>query len=180
MIDAFDIEEALEALFLGETSDKKFKAIDVQRGVTAITRPGLAWAVTGGKFSVENGMAKDIEETFDITAILVVKNVASEKERRREAHAAIRYITLKLIGTTLELDIEDLVPLKWREVTSEDQVQAGLLVMALTFTASAPVVPNQSGEALRRLESIWTTYTDTTDDVVLVESQANFEHGVIP
>lgn len=180
MIDAYDIECALEALFLGDSSEKKFKAIDVQRGITALTRPGLTWAVTGGKFSVENGMAEDTYEAFDIVALLVVKNVASEKERRRDAHAAIRYIVLKLMDSSLALDIEDLVPVKWREITDAEQLQSGLLVMELTFTTRALVVPEQSGEALRRLESIWTTYTDPADGQPLAESQANFEHGETP
>lgn len=175
MIDAYEIEEAIESIFLSDLSSKKFKAIDIQRGITTLTRPGLAWAVTGGKFSVENGMEEDTYELFDIIGLLVVKNVASEKERRKDAHAARRYITLALIGSTLELNIEPIAPLKWREITSDEHLQAGLLVMELAFTTRAKVEPEQSGESLRRLEAIWTTYVDSDD--ALLESHVNFEHG---
>lgn len=180
MIDANEIEVALEALFLGETSDNKFKSIDVQRGFAALTRPGLTWAVLGGKYANENGMAKDIYETFDIVGTVAVKNVASEKERRKIAHALNRYITLKLLGNKLDLDIEEIMPTKWNEVTSEEHLRAGLLLMELTFSTRAQVVPEKSGEAERRLEAIWTTYTDPSDGQTVAESKENFDNGETP
>lgn len=180
MIDAFDIERALEALFLGEASDKKFKSIDLQRELGSLTQPGMAWAVTGGKFSVENGMADDVYENFEIVGLLAVKNVASERERRHEIHAAVRYVVLKLMGLTLGLPLEDLQPSAWREVTTADDLRNGVLVVKLNYTARAKVDPAQSGDAERRLESIWTTYTDPADGSPMAESQANFEHGDTP
>lgn len=180
MIDAFQIESALEALFMGEASDKKFKAIDLQRDLGSLTRPGMAWAATGGKFSVENGMAEELYENFDIICLLGVKNVASERERRREIHAAVRHVVLKLMGSTLDLPLEDLQPSAWKEVTTADDMRDGVLVVKLNYTARAKVDPAQSGEAERRLDSIWTTYTDPADGQPLAESQANFEHGDTP
>lgn len=180
MIDAFEIESALDTLFLGNVGDKKFKAIDVQRGVTALTRPGLTWAVLGGKFSTENGMAEDVYETFEIIGTLVVTNVGSEKERRRAIHALVRYVTLKLLDNSLGLAMDGIKPKKWDETTTEKQLANGLMTVELAFSSKAQVVPEQTGEALRRLEAIWTTYTDPVDGQPLAESQANFEHGDTP
>lgn len=180
MIDAFEIEQAMERLFLEEADQKlKFKAIDLQRELGVLTTPGMAWAVVGGKFTEENGMAEDEYEIFDLICLLAVKNVASEKERRRVIHAAVRYVVLKIKAAKITI-VEDLKPVQWREVTTDDDMRAGVIAVKLNFTAKAIVEVDKTGESVRRLKSIWTTFTDPADGTPMAESHTEFEQGDAP
>lgn len=180
MIDAFELEQAMERLFIEETDSKlKFRAIDLGRELGPLTTPGIAWAVVGGKFTEENGMAEDEYEIFDLICLLAVKNLGSEKERRRAIHAAVRYVVLKIKAANITI-VEDLKPVQWREVTTDDDMRNCVMTVKLNFTAKAIVEIDKAGESIIRLKSIWTTYTDPADGTPMMESHTEFEHGENP
>ena len=89
----FDIEERISVLFCGE-NDKTparervsfwFKSIDIQAGITTLSRPGMSVAVMSGDYETEDA-TDNLKVTSKIIVTLVVKNVAKEKERRRILH----------------------------------------------------------------------------------------------
>lgn len=92
---AFDIEDAIEKVFCENTIPFRFKKVDISKDILALTQPGITVAVTSGDFTTQ-GMSDLLDEKNKIIVLLVFKNVASEKERRRIAHPSARYVISKL------------------------------------------------------------------------------------
>lgn len=171
---AFDIEDAIEQLFTETVVPFRFKKVDISKDILALTQPGITVAVTSGDFTTQ-GMGDLLDEKNKIIVLLVFKNVASEKERRRIAHPSARYVISKLQGQRLGLEIEPIEALNWREVTSPEHLEQGLLVIEVTLESKIGVTPEIEEREYRALESIWTTYS--ADDHEAMASQVDFNNG---
>jgi len=131
---ASDIEAALKAKFIEDPNipdEKKFKAIDVQKEIVALSRPGLSWAVIEGKDSKITSTC--IEETMKIIGTIAVKNVASEEERRKTMAPLVRYLQVALLDEDLDLDIDPIQPTRWDEVTTPANLEGKLMVVEVQF-----------------------------------------------
>ncbi|MFA6689940.1 MAG: hypothetical protein WCS18_10730 [Sphaerochaetaceae bacterium] len=173
-MNAYDVECAIETLFCETESPFTFKKVDVSKEILALTRPGMTVAVTSGKFESVD-MSGDKKETATVVVMLVLKNVASEKMRRNSAHPAVDYVVKKLQGQTLNLDIDAFDVQDWRETTSQDFLNDGLMTIEITFTTAWNVVPVINDVEYAELKSIWTSYKDGED--VLGESRVIFNNN---
>lgn len=171
---AFDIEDAIEALFIESSVPFTFKKVDVSKLPTALTRPGITVAATSGDYD-SLGMSDNLKESIQIIILLVLKNVASEKERRRQAHPAVHYVVSKLQGQTLGLEIEPISLKNWRETTTQENLEEGLLLVEINLSTALNVTPDIEEREYRLLESIWTSYK--TDETTIVESSVNLTNG---
>lgn len=171
---AFDIEDAIEQLFTETVVPFRFKKVDISKDILALTQPGITVAVTSGDFTTQ-GMSDLLDEKNKIIVLLVFKNVASEKERRRIAHPSARYVISKLQGQRLGLEIEPIEALNWREVTSPEHLEQGLLVIEVTLETKIGVTPSIEEKEYRALESIWTTYS--TNNHEALASRVDFNNG---
>lgn len=168
------IEKAIKDYLCDDNTPMKFKAIDVQSNISALSRPGLACAVMSGDFT-EEGFSGRIEENAKIVVSLVFKNVASEEERRKIAHPAVSYVIHKLHKNDLGLDMEPLTVGNWREVTTAEHVAVACMVIEIEFTTQFTVVPETAEENYRELLSICSTFkSETPDNETLAESEVIF------
>lgn len=169
------IEKAIKDLLCDDNTPMKFKAIDVQSNISALSRPGLACAVVSGDYS-EPDMSGKIEEKAKIVVSLVFKNVANEEERRKLAHPAVRYVIGKLHKNDLGLDMEPLTVGYWREVTTAEHVAVACMVIEIEFTTQFTVVPEAAEENYRELLSICSTFkSETPDNETLAEGTVIFK-----
>lgn len=159
----YTIEKAIKDLFCSENSPMQFKAIDVQSGITALSRPGFTVAVTSGNWTAADNSGK-LEEEVSIVVTLVLKNVANEEERRKLAHPAVKYVVQKLHKNDLGLDMEPLTAQDWKEVTSPEHLAVNIMVVELNFKTQFTVTPDSAVETLRDLLSISSTFKSPTPD----------------
>lgn len=159
----YAIEKAIKDLFCSENSPMQFKAIDVQSGITALSRPGFTVAVTSGNWTAADNSGK-LEEEVSIVVTLVLKNVANEEERRKLAHPAVKYVVQKLHKNDLGLDMEPLTAQDWKEVTTAEHLAVNIMVVELNFKTQFTVTPDSAVETLRELLSISSTFTSPTPD----------------
>lgn len=173
---AFDIEEAIETLFTETSVPFTFKKIDIQKLPISLTRPGMTVAATAGNFSSLD-MSATLKEECQIVILVVFKNVAKEKERRREAHPAVRYVISKLQGNDLDLPIEPILVKNWRETTSPENLDDGLLLVEVTLTTAMTMKPEIEETEYRQLESIWASYQMNEESDSTVSSLVKFNNG---
>lgn len=168
------IEKAIKDYLCDDNTPMKFKAIDAQSNISALSRPGLACAVVSGEYTAMDNSG-EVEEKAKIVVSLVFKNVANEEERRKLAHPAVRYVIGKLHKNDLGLDMEPLTVGNWREVTTAEHVAVACMVIEIEFTTQFTVVPEAAEENYRELLSICSTFkSETPDNETLAESEVIF------
>ena len=173
--DCYVIEKAIKDYLCDENTPMKFKAIDVQSNISALSRPGLACAVTSGDFTVMDNSG-EVEEKAKIVVSLVFKNVANEEERRQIAHPAVSYVISKLHNNDLGLDMTPLTVGNWREVTTAEHLSVACLVIEIEFTTQFTVATESSEEELRELLSIGSTFkSETPGHETLAEGNVIFK-----
>lgn len=184
----FDIEEKISALFC-DKNDKSpakerdsfwFKAIDIQAGVTTLSRPGMTVAVMSGNYETEDA-TENLKVTSKIVVTVVVKNVAKEKERRRILHPCVKYVVCKLQGKDLGLEIDPLKVKKWKDVTTPEHLAATLLVAEIEFETAYTLKPEVEEASYRNLLSIWSSFkSEEEPHEELATAKVNFENGETP
>ena len=169
------IEKAIKDLLRDNNTPMNFKAIDVSHNISALSRPGLACAVTSGDFTAMDNSG-EVEEKAKIVVSLVFKNVASEEERRKIAHPAVSYVIHKLHDNDLGLDMTPLKVGNWREVTTAEHLAVACMVIEIEFTTQFTVVPEAAEENYRELLSICSTFkSETPDNETLAEGTVIFK-----
>ena len=176
-----DIERAIYHLFTGP--DRKFAKVDLGKFTTEI-KPGLNVAVTMGTFEMVS--MDEYSQGISISLIISVKNNHSEYERRRLIHPLAEYAirtltTSKLIlvgedrkpvlvnGETQLLDLDELVPVNWREATTPENFKAGETVFEAQFKTATrmPSGPLDDAE-LHDLDEIYSTFTMSSQSIPTV------------
>lgn len=184
----FDIEERISVLFCGE-NDKTpakerdsfwFKSIDIQAGITTLSRPGMSVAVMSGDYETEDA-TDNLKVTSKIIVTLVVKNVAKEKERRRILHPCVKHVVWKLQGNDLGLEIDPLKVKNWKDVTTPEHLAAALLVAEIEFETVYTLTPETEEASYRNLLSIWSSFkSEEEPHEELATSKVNFDNGETP
>lgn len=152
----FDIEKALYQRYTG--ADRLFDVVDLGKFSSSL-RPGLNVAVLNGSFKRvgQKGCRQDLE----IIAVITYENIASEIERRRVIHPLCEYLFQDLFGAKLtltttidgvdtvqELDLDEIIPVDWKERTTITQFNASQIVFEVRFSTSSnitakPATPEQ-------------------------------------
>lgn len=171
-INGSDIEKAVEAAL---TASNKFAKVQVGVPIPSVSRPGVNVAVVEGDFE---RFGNRLKRTFNVSVLLVVKNVVSESERRSKVHPLQDFVVRLLWDNSLGIQTSGLIPGKWREITSAVQLKDGLTVFECLFTTSSTFEKEPSDEDLVALDEIFASYTiqpgdseaDASDSVDLRES----------
>lgn len=172
---SFDIEKNILDLFCDDTDRTKFKAVDVQSGITALTRPGMTVAVVSGNYDIPDNSGR-IRQTAKVVVTIVVKNVAKEIERRKVMHPSVDYVIRKLYNNDLGLEIEPMTAKSWREVTNEEYLVNGLMVAEIEFETAYDIQTDESEKEYRLLESILSNFEIDEDEVL--QGRVDFNNGV--
>lgn len=175
IVNCYQIESAIKKLFCENNDPMVFKAIDIQNGIATLSRPGFTVAATSGEFEIPDNSGK-LEEKVNVVVSLVVKNVASEEQRRMIAHPAVRHVIHKLHHNDLGLDMEPLTAIRWKDVTTEEHLSVSLMVVDIEFTTQFTVVPEAAETNYRELLSISSTFkSELPDHEVFEEGKVVFK-----
>ena len=157
MVSSEAIEAALLALF---TADGKMMSVEVGRDHLALSRPACNFAVIEGDYAAQGLRSSELKESLTIIAVVVTKNIraSAELERRKEAHPLVRYVVQKLWLNTLGLDIQPILPVRWRETTTASQLDAGLFTAEIQLKTSVSVARLSDDATAILLEGVLAGY----------------------
>lgn len=174
----YQIEKAIKDFIESMNENQMvFKAVDVSKRLPELSQPGFSVAVTEGEFDVQS-MDDEINEKVSITVSLVVKNLASEEQRRIMMHAATACVIQKLHGQTLGLEIEPITVKKWYETTSAEQQDAQLTVADIHFETEFSLLPSIAEHSYHELVSICSSFVSENEpNETLMESRVDFTNG---
>lgn len=130
----FSIEEAIYNLFT--VDDETFQKVEVGQFPESLV-PGLNVAVLRGRFS--RGDLGEFIQRLDIVLLIAARNIRSEYECRRIVHPLVEYAVRKLVGATLNLDIEPITPEGWDEKTTLNNHEMGEVVFEARFSTSSSI-----------------------------------------
>lgn len=118
-----EIEDGIVALLTAklETARK----IGVQKGVEGLVQPAVYASAEGGKFE-KIGQVK-IKHYVTIYVDIIFKNLKDQESRREGINLILEGAVQALLFETLGLDIDGLVPKEWRNTTTEEMDEQGLI-----------------------------------------------------
>ena len=159
-----DMLTAIEQATLQRLTDRipELKSAAVQKDSRQQLRDiSVAVAVLDGKFGKIGQACFRNECTVSI--LLKFKNMQSEEARRRGINPLVIAATQLLIGQRLDLEISPLVPITFRDVTTDEKYDAGVIEYLLTFTTWFDI-RQLDEEDLGELVTLAIDYLLTPDD----------------
>lgn len=135
MPDQPDMLTAIEQATLQRLVDKipALKSAGLQKDSRQLLRDvSCAVAVLDGKFSPVGQAA--FRNSCTISVLLKFKNMQSEEARRRGINPLVMAATQSLLNQKLGLAIGRLAPVSFRDVTSEEKYESGVIEYLLEFS----------------------------------------------
>jgi len=130
-----------------------------------LTANAVAVAVLEGSFT--HVARYSWRQDCTVSVLVKFKNMQSEEARRKGINPLVKGIILLLAGQKLGLDIRELQPKSFRDVTNEEKYVGGVIEYLLEFTTSF-TIERQDDEAVTDLITIGLNYylQDPADDQV--------------
>lgn len=127
------------------------RAANVGSRPEALVFPSADVAVTSGNFKISG---RKLIQEHEIIVLIVVKNLNDrEKHRRAQMHPLVQAVVVVLHGQKFGLPIQPLVAGPWRETTSIEFLQKGLMQVEIKFsTESEAPLPREEDAAADLLE----------------------------
>jgi hypothetical protein len=152
MTNAGMIEKALCDFF---RSDSEFQIVEESSSIFKIAQPALSWYISSGTF--EKDSKGVLTEKLNVSCLAVAKNVASEKERRAEAHEISKKVITKLSGISLALPTGRtgiFESVSWADVSGQMELEEKFMAVQIEFSVSMPAQSEhdtieESGESLK-------------------------------
>lgn len=167
MSDQPDMLTAIEQATITRLTDKipVLKSSGVQKDSRQLLRDvSLAVAVLDGKFApVGQAVARN---TCTISVLLKFKNMQSEEARRKGINPLVFAAVQTLLGQKLGLAIGRLQPVSFRDVTTEDKYEGGVIEYLLEFSTYFDIRQLEE-EALGELITMAVDYLLTPGDATV-------------
>jgi len=127
------IEEAAIARIKAKLTVAKAK-IDVQRGIEGIPQQAVYVSAEEGTFVK---VTDDVyRQTVTVFVDVVFSNVQSEAQRRKGVYPIMEGVLQCLFGQKMGLEITPVVPKAWRNTTTQELKEKGLIAYSLEMTTS--------------------------------------------
>lgn len=158
------IEEALAGR-IKEKLGAGAGTLDVQRGAEGIPQPAVYVSTEAGKFQAVT--QKSFRQELSIFVDVIFSELSGEKQRRQGVYLILQGIIQALLLQKLDLAITPIVPAGWRNTTTEEFREKGLIVYSLEL-ATSYVIEKLDDEAAVDLLRIGFNYylQNPTDDGV--------------
>ena len=109
------------------------KAYDIKKEGDSIPAvPAVRNIIADGKFTPKGQKSYQVDVT--LYAIIIFRHVTDEESRRKGVYPILAGVVGLLGGQTLGLDIDELTPLSFREITNAKDAESGLIVFQVPFT----------------------------------------------
>lgn len=147
------IEDAIVALLQGKLDGAR--KIDVQKGIEGIPQPAVYVSTEEGKFAKVT-MSK-YRQDLTIYVDVVFKHLTDERHRREGIYPILAGCVQLLLLQDLGLGIEPIKPRSWRNVTTDELKDNGLIVFELEVETST-YIEKMGEEALDAMLSVALDY----------------------
>jgi hypothetical protein len=106
----------------------------VQRGAEGLPQPAVYVSTEAGKFQAVT--QQSFRQELTIFVDVIFSELSSEGERRKGVYLILQGIIQTLLLQQLDLAIKPIVPTGWRNTTTEDFREQGLIVYSLELATS--------------------------------------------
>lgn len=139
--------------------------VAVQKGAEGLPQPAVYVSTEAAKF--EKVTMQSYRQEVTIFVDVIFSHLASEGERRKGVYLILQGIVQTLLLQDLGLAIKALVPHNWKNVTTEEFREKGLIVYSLELSTSF-VITKLDEEAVADLLTVGFNYylQDPADDGV--------------
>ncbi len=125
-----DIEKKIQQRI--EDKITSIRNVDIQKGVKgALINPAVAVSVEEGTFEARG--QKSFKTSTTVYVELEFKNLRSEEDRRKGAFPILLAIIQFLMLQDFDLVIDPLVPVRWRNVTDEEDFKKATMRVQIIF-----------------------------------------------
>lgn len=129
--------------------------VAVQKGFEGITQPAVYVSTEEGKFERESNST--YRHHLTIFVDIIFEHLGDEAERRKGIYLILEGVLQTILLQDLGLKIKPLVPKSWRNATTEDIREHGLLAFTLEVETAFSVT-NQSDEVVTDLLTVGMSY----------------------
>lgn len=162
-----DIEEKIAERLEAKLAEPK--RVDIEAAHTALAVPSVDVIVGGGDFAK---VSQHYKLKADVFVVVTFQNLRSVKDRRKGVYPILESIVALLVGNSLGIKIDPLIPRRLDNITEEKEAKEGKIVFQLEFETSF-VIQKLSDEEIVDLLSIGLNYylkpgDDTADAADLV------------
>jgi len=165
-----DIELSALAAITGRLT---LRAAVNQKGTQgAYAGPVVSAAIFEGSFT---RIADKWKQTVTLNVLLTLKNERGEEDRRKGVNPLVMGIIQLLSGNDLGLDMTELQPVSFREVTDDEDYQEHKIVYLLQFSTSFTFKKQSDEEITDLLEVGLTYYLEPGDTVADAEDTLTME-----
>ncbi|MBU4274015.1 MAG: DUF1834 family protein [Planctomycetes bacterium] len=138
--------------------------VAVQKGAEGIPHPAVYVSTEEGSFKEITPVS--FNQEVKIFVDVIFSNLASEGERRKGVYLILQGIIQTLLLQKLDLAIKPLKPTRWRNVTTEEFREKGLIVYSLELATSFVITKLDDEEVADLLTVGFNYYLKPGDDVV--------------
>jgi hypothetical protein len=131
------------------------RKIGVQKGVEGLTQPAVYASAEAGTFKKVG--QSSFEHEVKIFLDVIFSNLKDQRSRREGINLILEGIVQLLTLQTLDLSIDPLRPLSWRNTTTEDMDKLGLISYSLELR-TAYIITRVDDEAVTDLLTIGLQY----------------------
>ncbi|MRR56960.1 MAG: DUF1834 family protein [Deltaproteobacteria bacterium] len=122
-----EIEDGIVALLT--TKLESARKIGVQKGVEGLVQPAVYASAEGGKFE-KIGQVK-VKHYITVYVDIVFKSLKHQEARREGINLILEGVVQALMFETLGLPIEQLMPKEWRNTTTDEMDELGLIAYSM-------------------------------------------------
>lgn len=150
--------------------------VDIQKGVKgALINPAVAVSVEEGTF--EQRGQKSFKTPTTVYVELEFRNLRSEEDRRKGAFPIMLAIIQFLMLQDLDLGIDQLIPIRWRNVTDNDDFSKATMRVQILFKTGFTITKTDEEAADDLLRVGLNYYLKPGDDAVDASDTLTLQGG---
>ncbi len=133
--------DEIETAIIGRVEDSLRSAassLAVQRGFSGLVQPAVYVAIDAG--TLTRVTSTTFRQQVSAYVTIVFKELSSEAQRRKGLYAILAGVLQCLLLQTLELDMAPLEPRAWKNVTTADLAEKGLLAFEIELATHFTLV----------------------------------------
>lgn len=149
--------------------------VSVQKGAEGIPHPAVYVSTEAARF--EKATMQSYRQEVTIFVDVIFSHLASEGERRKGVYLILQGIVQTLLLQDLGLAIKALVPRNWKNVTTEEFREKGLIVYSLELATSF-VIAKLDDEVVADLLTVGLNYyLKPGDDIIDASDELTLEEA---
>jgi len=165
-----DIEEKIVERLNAKITEPK--RVDIEEAHKALSVPSIDVIVGGGKFA---RIAQSYKLQANVFVIVTFQHLRSIRDRRKGVYPLLEAILASLVGQSLGLKIDRLVPKRLDNITEKEEAEDGKIVFQIEFETGF-IINELSDEAITDLITVGLGYyLRLEDEAAVVQDTVTLE-----